>query len=192
VLTFGLPALVLLLLDGCRQRRWRTVGQTLAAWLYGYAMMWLIKLLSVSAFTGENGFADGFNALAVRTGVLKEGGLEEMYSVGAAIKTVWWVCAPGESEKELFLLLALLTVGGGLLILRRRGSRELLSCGAFLAVAAVPVLWFCCAAQPTRIHAWFQYRSIAVSYAGVFLFAIQGLGKDNTKLRLKNAKNDTL
>jgi len=177
VLTFGLPALVLLSLDGYRQRRWRTLGQTLTAWLYGYGAMWLVKLLAVTAFTGENGFADGFRSLAGRVGLIKVGGLEEMYGVIAALKTVWWVCAPGESEKELFILLALLTAGGGLLILRRRGVRELLSCGAFLAAAAVPILWFCCAAQPTRIHAWFQYRSIAVSYAGIFLFAIQGLRK---------------
>lgn len=181
MLTFGLPVLVLLSLDGCGRRRWRTLGQTLAAWLYGYGVMWLVKLLAVTAFTGENGFADGFRSLAGRVGLIKVGGLEEMYGVGAALKTVWWVCAPGESEKELFLLLALLTAGGGLLILRRRGSRELLSCGAFLAVAAVPILWFCCAAQPTRIHAWFQYRSIAVSYAGVFLFAMQGVRKDKNE-----------
>ena len=36
-----------------------------------------------------------------------------------------------------------------------------------LLAAALPMIWFCCTAQPIAIHYWYQYRSIAVTHWAV-------------------------
>lgn len=175
LLCFGFPILLLLTFSPYRSKPWTTLIKTGISWFYGYVSMWIIKLSMVSLFTAEHGFYDGFNSLAGRLGVKVVEGLEEMYDIKGALEAVWWLSCPGDNEKGFFLFLAALVLLSAALILLKKGWRELLSKASFLAVAVLPVIWFCCAAQPTKIHSWFQYRTIAVLFAGVFLFSLQGL-----------------
>ena len=39
-----------------------------------------------------------------------------------------------------------------------------------LMIAALPIIWFMVAAQPTGNHHWFQYRGIAVTFWAGFLY----------------------
>ena len=45
-----------------------------------------------------------------------------------------------------------------------------LQCTLGLIVMLLPLVWYAVAAQPSCIHAWFQYRSLAVLFFGAFLF----------------------
>ena len=181
LLCFGFPILLLLCFLPLGKSRWVITIKTAVCWFYGYVSMWIVKLLFVSIFTDENGFADGFNSLAGRLGIKVVEGLEEMYDIKGALQSVWWLSCPGDNEKLFFIFLAGLVFISALLLLRKDGFISLLSNGSFLAVAVLPVIWFCVAAQPTMIHSWFQYRSIAVLFAGIFLFSLQGFSYINPK-----------
>jgi len=174
VLCYGFPVLLLICFNPYRERPWRTMISTAASWFYGYVSMWLMKLLCVSVFSNENGFYNGFDSLAGRLGIKIVEEYEQMYDVKGALQAVWWVSCPGENEKFFFLLLAALVVLSAVILILKKGAKTTLSYSAFLAIAFIPVIWFCIAAQPTMIHFWFQYRSIALLFAGVFLFIAQG------------------
>jgi len=52
----------------------------------------------------------------------------------------------------------------------RHQLRELLNHWQLLFIAALPVIWFMAAAQPTANHHWFQYRGIAASFWAGFVY----------------------
>lgn len=181
LLCFGFPIMLLLCFLPHSKLRWIITAKTAVCWFFGYVSMWIVKLLLTSLFTVENGFADGFNSLAGRLGIKVVEGLEEMYDARAALQSVWWLSCPGDNEKLFFIFLSALVFISALVIFRKEGFNVMFSCGCHLAVALMPVIWFCCAAQPTLIHSWFQYRSIAVLFAGIFLFSVHSLSYINPK-----------
>ena len=175
LLTFGFPILTVMCLKEYSGKRLSTLLKTFGAWLYGYVSMWLVKLALVTGITGQQGFEDGFLSLAGRIGLIKVEGFEKYYDIKKALESVWWICCPGDNEKLVFLLIAALVICSGVMIFVRKGADALLDDLSFLAAAIMPVIWFICAAQPTLIHFWFQYRSIAVFFAGVLLFLAEGI-----------------
>ena len=62
---------------------------------------------------------------------------------------------------------------------RRVGLAGLKEHFVLLVVAALPLVWMLAAPQPTAIHYWFQYRSIAVSFwsFGMYCLLIANGGK---------------
>ena len=57
---------------------------------------------------------------------------------------------------------------------------EVLPQAIWLAVLAI--LWFACTAQPTAIHYWFQYRSIALTHWAVGAYVTQTFWQGNREL----------
>ena len=170
LVTLGFP--LLLLLEAGRQPE-RSLRQTLrccGAWLYGYAAMWLCKLALTGIFTDINGLEDGFASLGGRLGVKVVEGLEEYYSAARALKSVWGTAFPGSLTVAAALLFAAAIAISGLVYLLRgsRAERELAA--SELIVMLLPLVWYAAAAQPSCIHAWFQYRSLSVLFFGAFLF----------------------
>ena len=170
LVTLGFP--LLLLLETGRQQG-RSLRQTLrccVAWLYGYAAMWLCKLALTGIFTDINGIEDGLASLGGRLGVRVVEGLEEYYSAARALKSVWGTAFPGSLTAPAALLFAAAIIISGLVYLLRgsRAERELAA--SELIVTLMPLVWYAAAAQPSCIHAWFQYRSLAVLFFGAFLF----------------------
>lgn len=170
LVTLGFPLLILL---ETGRRSERSLRQTLCccgAWLYGYAAMWLCKLALTGVFTDINGLEDGLASLGGRLGVRVVEGLEEYYSAVRALKSVWGTAFPGSLTVPAALLFAAAIIISGLVYLLRgsRAERELAA--SELIVTLMPLVWYAAAAQPSCIHAWFQYRSLAVLFFGAFLF----------------------
>ncbi|MCR5576764.1 MAG: hypothetical protein K6F56_07130 [Oscillospiraceae bacterium] len=175
VMTLGLPLLLCLEQKLFAGKRIRGVLSSLVAWLYGYVGMWLTKLVMTSIFTSEDGLYDGLMSLLGRLEMLPEQG-GAAYHAPDALRTVWATVFPGKllwPTLAVFLAM-LLYVVAAYFKTPEKEERELI--GAELLTAAIPLVWFSVAAQPTCIHAWFQYRGICVSFCSLFLCLSRAVG----------------
>ena len=164
IITFALPMtyLYLLRLQDSRQNQVRQIGTNAASWIAGYGLMWLAKLTLTSLFTDANGLGQGFSSFSGRIGIEKVSGMESYYNPIAALRSVF-VSLYSDSEGKLILLGAVALVCIILLyrfLKGRHSPRELLSHWQLLLIAALPIIWFMIAAQPTTNHHWFQSRGI--------------------------------
>lgn len=173
IITFGLPAIYLYLLQRETQAPGlKQIGINAAAWSAGYGLMWLAKLTLTSLLTSANGIGQGFSAFAGRMGIEKTPGLEEYYDPVMAIRTVF-VSLYSDQEGKL-VLFAAVAVTAAVLAYRflkdRHSIREVAGHWQLILIAALPVVWFVAAAQPTANHHWFQYRGVAVSFWAAMLW----------------------
>ena len=174
IVVCGLPLLVWIMLDN-ENNHFLTILKSTLSWLYGYASIWLVKLLMVSVFTDVNGIADGLGAFFGRIGLKEVEVIKESYNFIDAFVAAWDMVTPGATGAIALAAVVLLVAVSAVIIWKTKGMNALISSCAYLAVAALPIIWFAAAAQPTVIHAYFQYRPLAVFFAGVFLFAAQAL-----------------
>lgn len=174
IITFALPMTYLYLL---RQRDGEyTTGKVLGinaiSWSAGYGLMWLAKLILTSVFTPVNAIAQGFSSFSGRIGIEKESGMESMYSPIAALRGVFVSLYSDPTGK--MVLFAAVAVTFSVLLIRflrdKHRPRDLLTNWQLLIIAALPVIWFMAAAQPTANHHWFQYRGIAASFWAGFMY----------------------
>lgn len=170
LVTLGFPMLLLLETERQPERSLRQTLRCCGAWLYGYAAMWLCKLALTGMFTDINGLEDGFSSLSGRLGVKVVEGFEEYYSAARALKSVWGTAFPGSLTIPAALLFTAAVVISGLVYLLRGSRAERGLAASELIVMLLPLVWYAVAAQPSCIHAWFQYRSLAVLFFGAFLF----------------------
>ena len=174
VLTFVLPMTYLYILKIQDQAApgLKQIGGYALSWSAGYGLMWLAKLLLTSCLTEANGLGQGFSSFMGRVGIEKVSGMEEFYSPIVALRGVY---ASLYSDREGKIIL-LATIAAAFLILlgvflkRRCRPAALLQHPQLLLLAALPVIWFMAAAQPTANHHWFQYRGIAGSFWAGFLW----------------------
>lgn len=186
ITTFGLPILVWWFLEQNRsaKEKWVIGGKSLLGWVWGYGFSWLLKLLFATCFTGINAFKEGFSSFAGRTGIVVVESLKDKYDVIKAWRTAWTTVFQGNFGKLVLALMALLVIAVAIVIWRKKGYKGLLERSFPVVVAALPILWYAIAAQPTVIHAWFQYRALTVMFFGVFLFGCHNfhfLQKNKTK-----------
>ncbi len=174
VITFCLPMTYLYLLQvrDHRPAGLKTIAANALHWSAGYGFMWLSKLILTSVLTGADGVGTGFASFFARIGVEKTEGLESYYSPLAALRSV--AVSLYSDRKGLLLLLAAGAVClVYLLVLFLRGKhhpKDLLQHGQLIVLAALPLVWFMAAAQPTANHHWFQYRSIMASFFAGFAY----------------------
>ena len=169
----GLPLLVWLMIDDSGKCKYKTIVKSFAAWIYGYVSIWIVKLIFVTMFTEVNGLADGIGAFLGRIGVKDVENIKGEYTPLGAFVTVWDMVTPGATGAIALVAVALLVAVSALVIWKKQGFKQLVESGAYLAVAAMPIIWFSAACQPTTIHAYFQYRPLVVFFAGIFLFALE-------------------
>lgn len=170
LVTLGFPLLLLLELDAGKEKPLTFAASCSGAWLYGYAAMWLSKLALTTLFTGVNAFENGLLSLAGRIGLKKVAGLDGSYSVLSALKAVWTVAFPGALALVSLVLFLLAVAAASAVYLRFSGAKARRLAGAELFVSALPLVWYAVAAQPSTIHAWFQYRNLSVVFFGLFLY----------------------
>lgn len=168
VLTFVLPMTYLYILQtqSGTQPDLKQIGKNALSWSAGYGLMWLSKLILTSLLTDVNGLGTGFTSFMGRIGIEKTAGMEDYYNPLAALRTV---AASLYSDREGKLILFGVIVLFFLLVLAlflrgKHHPRELLVHRNLLVLAALPIIWFMAAAQPTANHHWFQYRGIAATF----------------------------
>lgn len=183
ILTFGMPMIFYLCL---RTKQGEALSaaeviKALALWLAGYVFMWFAKMALCTLFTPYNGFSNGFREFVHWVG--KNGGsASEQFGLGDAFRAVFAVICPDALCKgilggaaALFLVCLLLGVAGG----RRK---ELGRSWPVLSVGLLPLVWFACSVKPITMHAFFQYRSIAVLYWALGAWVSTALPKRKTAL----------
>lgn len=174
IVTFGLPMTYLYLLKSADHspKPLKAIGINAAAWSAGYGFMWLAKLVLTSLLTEADGIGAGFSSFAGRVGIEKVDGLEAYYDPLMALRTVAASLYSDQQGKVILCgAVALFFVWLLILFLKDKHSpRELWNHKELLILAALPVIWFMAAAQPTANHHWFQYRGIAVSFWAGFLY----------------------
>ncbi len=165
LLSFGLPMVYLCLLDAQAGEKlsWKRVLGDLGLWFTGYLLMWLAKLVLTTAFTTENAFESAFVTLFKWAGGEGTGASPSPLRALQAVRRAVTVDTAGAVIWLGAVLCALLA----LLICAGRGKtrpRAFREHWVLLLLALLPPLWFIATAKPIEAHAWFQYRSIAMSY----------------------------
>ncbi|MBE6894642.1 MAG: hypothetical protein E7483_03495 [Ruminococcaceae bacterium] len=185
IATCGLPLLVWLMIDESSRCKYKTILKSFAAWAYGYASLWLVKLVMVTLFTDYNGLADGLGSFIRRIGVKPTENVSGEFTPVGAFIAAWDMVTPGATGAIALAALAFIVAVSALIIWKKQGIARLLDSAAYLAVAALPIIWFSVASQPTTIHAYFQYRPLVVFFAGIFLFALEATPFKNRNLLRK-------
>ena len=171
IITFGFPFLYLYLLE---QREGTYIGirellGMLIAWVAGYLLMWLSKLILTSIFTNINSFANALEAVKIwlvigRGNVDSSGGNMLSYLMGVAYGFYQYT-------KWLALLLVFFAVFAAVYVYWVKKNRVSLGWlkknKMLLIIAAVPLVWFVITSKPSFFHNGYQYRNIAL-----FFFAL--------------------
>lgn len=182
IITFGLPMTYLYVLRNTEGQATtlKTIGRNAAAWSAGYGGMWLAKLTLTSLLTDADGLGKGFASFAGRIGIEKTTELESYYDPIMALRTVAASLYSDQQGKIiLFGAAALVCLILAVKFLRSRlPIRALTNHCLLLVLAALPILWFMAAAQPTANHHWFQYRGIAVTFWAGFVYLQYAFEKD--------------
>lgn len=174
IITFGLPMIYLYTLKAAENTPLsvKEIGANALSWFLGYVGMWVAKLALTSALTGADGISTGMLSFMGRIGITKTPGLEAYYDPIMALRTVAMSLYSDQEGKWILLIACVLCFAALVfLFLRQKHSfRDLLSHHGLLIIAALPIIWFMVAAQPTGNHHWFQYRGIAVAFWAGFLY----------------------
>lgn len=174
ILTFALPMTYLYILHYQSGEKCSClhVLKEFGIWFAAYVLMWLAKLTLTSLFTPVNALAQGFASFSGRIGIQKVSGMESYYNPIAALRSVFVSLYSDPAGK--LVLFAAVAVTFILLLVRflrdKHQMIELLNHWQLLLIAALPVVWFIVAAQPTANHHWFQYRGIAASFWAGFVY----------------------
>ena len=176
LVTLGFPLLYLCILkqeEGAFPS-WKNLLRNVAVWFAGYGFMWIAKLTLTTMLTSVNAFSQGFKSFFSRVGIRKDPELTQFYSVKTAFEAVREVIFSDTTGMIVYLLgVAMILAVVLCKVLRGQTTRQnLRSAAPYLLFAALPLVWFVITKQPVAIHAYFQYRTIALTHwaAGVFLY----------------------
>ena len=177
LVAMGYPLIYMLLLKTKDKALIRLTLYCGLAWLAGYALCWLAKLGLATVFTEVNGFQQGFGSFASRTGITQEKDLAEYYGVKAAFNAMKQVLFPEGNLSRAFLaaIIAALAFAGWKVWKKKVYTRVWAAYASLLVVVGMMILWYIVAAQPTAIHAYFQYRNIAIAVWALCLYYHLGL-----------------
>lgn len=176
IITFGFPLVYLCVLkrNAGRRNSVRELTRDIAAWSVGYGGMWIAKMVLTTVLTSENALKQGFASLSTRMGITKDPELEQYYSLKFAFERLNETIFSDETGKVVYLVAAgiLLTVVLWKALRGHISGASLRDGVPFLIVAVIPLVWFVATKQPIAIHAFFQYRNIALTHwaSGMFLY----------------------
>lgn len=176
IITFGFPMIYLYAIHTAEGTAvsLKRIGWNALSWSMGYGGMWLAKLLLTSLLTAADGIGTGMTSFMGRIGITKTPSLEGYYNPIVALSTVAKSLYSDQKGKLILAAAcAALLIFLAVRFLRCRCSfRQLFSHTALLVIAALPLIWFMVAAQPTGNHHWFQYRGIAVTFWAGFTYLL--------------------
>lgn len=171
LITFGYPMIYLIAMQSINGRKIHTrkVCGLFLFWLAGWVFMWIAKLGLTSLLTEINAIADGFNSFLGRIGFVKHQELLDYYSIPYAFSELARIILKDRAGAIVYMLGAAvcLTAVFCVAIKNKVSLFVFLKYKPFLLIALMPIVWFVITAQPIAIHAWFQYRSVAIIYWGL-------------------------
>lgn len=178
LITCLLPLTALLIIrrendaDFSPRRAFLLAGKCLLGWLAAYALLWVGKMAATTLLTDYNAFADAFGSLAFRLGVdgtKATSGLS--YSPVLALARCFGKLLLDNVAVTLAVIAAVTLAAAVAFLCRGDRRTRFLGSAVFLCLALLPVLWIIVSAQPSIIHARFQYRVLAgfVFAYGAFL-----------------------
>ncbi len=176
-LTCGLPLVMLLLLPDTAalsgKARWKLIGICALTWLLGYVGAWFGKMLLTTLFTPYNALYDGLSRLLFW--MKPDTGTGES---GLIWKAMYWCTINIVDLVPLVCEAALIVLYAVTIIIRRPGRRVFVDNLPFLAVAALPYIWFAAAARPSYEQFYFQYRCLGVFLFSGLIFLLKTAGWD--------------
>ncbi len=183
---FGFPFIFLLLLKASKGKRLTMLNaiRCFAVFLIGWVLMWIAKLLLTNIFTDVDGILSGLESMARRVGLVKNTEILEYYSIPYALQCVIETIFPAKVDWAMAAVGFMLGVAYVVYMsmTKRFHIENAVNLPAMLFVACIPVIWFAATAQPTSIHAFFQYRNIALTYfAAGSCIHLLSLSNDNNK-----------
>jgi hypothetical protein len=144
--------------------------------------MWMAKLLLTTLFTEENAFISAFASVSRRLGITQISGLEDSYNPIAAIVAVLRTLFQSPAMLVFIALLLLLFVVVCVVSLKPDWSISLKTrwnrSYVYLCLALIPGIWYVVTCSPTVLHAFFQYRGLAVSIFSGLIFVIKFFQND--------------
>lgn len=186
LITLGYSLIFLILLKTQRKVLIKeSIGYSFV-WILGYGIMWITKLLLATVFTEVNGFVNGFNSFAQRTGINKRDDLIQYYNFSSMVKHFLNTVFNNQVIISITVLIFfVLFVAMSYSVVKRLEARNQIRIYSSLLIpVAFMIIWYCISIQPTRIHAYFQYRNISMAIWGLIMFLsipikpIKNLGKE--------------
>lgn len=172
LVVLGYPLIFMLLIKTDENPHIKLSLTLIFGWGIGYGIMWLTKLLCATIFTDINGFFNGFTSFATRVGLIKRADLMAYYGVNKAFTALKEVIVPSVISKVLVsFILSCITILLTICIVKNKQSyKQGMRYITLLFPSIVMIVWYMIGAQPTTIHAYFQYRNLAMTVWGGSMF----------------------
>lgn len=179
VLTFGLPAVYYFSFYSVEKGTSSIlhIFRLFGMWFIGYFFFWIEKLILASVFSPLDGFYNGFSELMIWMG--SESSSFTVDTILAAFRKTFSAMVSGDAAKLLLAFGALSVVS---LSVKYSNDERVRYNKQLLFLSLIPLIWIFIAAKPSANHAFFQYRSLAVSIWGIFSFFTSSIIDENLKL----------
>lgn len=186
ILTYGFPMIVVLLLNNkdknySNKKLIKHLAFCFLVWALGYGLTWLGKIVLARVIVGRDELELALSSFSSR--MSRELPAVTMEKLSAGFKAYFpalsidqiplWGVSLGLVSMQIFnrvfiaITFSLICIFIVLYIFFRKKKEERKIGYALLIVAAIPIIWFIVAVNPTIIHYYFQYRGI-----GVTIFAL--------------------
>ena len=193
VITFGLPMIYLYLLRmySGMENGLKKIGRNALAWFLAYVVMWITKMALTEIFTTAQGWYSGFLSVSIWFGLGEHRKEDGLYSPREAFVKLW-DCITSDSDGAMIIQIGIAVIAVWLivcLICRKVSLKNCRQGVGILLIGALPLIWFAVTAEPTRIHFWFQYRSLVVVYWAIGAY-LCGITQGKQTGKFENTKNN--
>lgn len=191
VITFALPMIYLYLLRmrGGTENSLKRIAKNALVWFLAYLAMWITKMALTEIFTSAQGWYSGFLSVCIWFGIGEHRTETGLYSPREAFVKLLQ-CVTSDSDGALIMQVGIAAIAVWLVacLIRRKISVKKCRQGmGLLLIGLLPLVWFTVTAEPTRIHFWFQYRSLVVTYWAIGAYLCSITQTDRTgKYEIKN------
>lgn len=174
LVTFGLPAITLILIRNHNQQKSILQDELLflfligISWCFGYTILWSTKWLLASIVLQENILVDGSQAVLARAGGVIPTWLNDGTPlIFHALKSNWYYLTNHSKPIRWIFLYLIPGIFLIIFIIGHRKYNEFKLPFLLLIIAIMPYFWFIIASNHSAIHGWFTYRIQVISVMAV-------------------------
>ena len=185
IFSVGLPLIIFYLLN--KNTPLKVKSGLFTSWSLGYAGMWSGKWIAAYALTGQNVLADGLHQVMVHSRVISDHAAAGwQISFLSAIQRN--IATLGHGPIRIFLFLGIIALLYVLISRRHLITRRIVL--PYLLPAALPFVWYVIASGHSHIHAFFTYRSLAVTIFALACLAIDLIREEHVRDRSRDKQAD--